>query len=127
MPDRWVHYNPRLKQIARTLRKNMTLGEILLWRELKGKKLLGYDFHRQKPIGEYVVDFYCPALKLVLEIDGDSHDGKEEADRLRQQKLESMGLTVLRFWDSDVKCNAKYIIEQLRGWIEQNVPSSRGE
>jgi very-short-patch-repair endonuclease len=82
MQDRWVHYNPRLKQVARILRKNMTLGEILLWKELKGKKLLGYDFHRQKPIGEYVVDFYCPALKLVIEIDGDSHDGKEEADRL---------------------------------------------
>jgi very-short-patch-repair endonuclease len=118
MQDRWVHYNPRLKQVARILRKNMTLGEILLWKELKGKKLLGYDFHRQKPIGEYVVDFYCPALKLVIEIDGDSHDGKEEADRLRQNRLESMGLTVLRFWDADVKSNVDGVVEQLREWIE---------
>lgn len=66
MGERWVQYNPRLKQTARALRKNMTLGEILLWKELKGKKLLDYDFHRQKPIDEYIVDFYCPQLKLVI-------------------------------------------------------------
>jgi very-short-patch-repair endonuclease len=118
MEDRWVRYNPRLKQIARTLRKNMTLSEILLWQQLKNKQLLGYDFHRQKPIDEYVVDYYCPKLKLVLEIDGDSHDGKEEADRIRQERLESLGLTVLRFWDSDVKNNVDGIVEQLREWIE---------
>jgi very-short-patch-repair endonuclease len=118
MEDRWVRYNPRLKQIARTLRKNMTLSEILLWQQLKNKQLLGYDFHRQKPIDEYVVDYYCPKLKLVLEIDGDSHDGKEEADRIRQERLESLGLTMLRFWDSDVKNNVDGIVEQLREWIE---------
>jgi len=64
----------------------MTLSEILLWQQIKGKKVLGYDFHRQKPIDEYVVDFYCPELKLVIEIDGDSHDGKEKEDFIRQQK-----------------------------------------
>ncbi|MGD0035876.1 MAG: DUF559 domain-containing protein [Bacteroidota bacterium] len=116
--QQWITYNSRLKQIARTLRKDMTLAEILLWQQLKGKQLLGYDFHRQKPIDEYVVDFYCPRLKLVLEIDGDSHDGKEEADRVRQEKLESLGLTILRFWDSDVKSNVDGIVEQLREWIE---------
>jgi len=84
--ERWIRYNPRLKQIARTLRNNMTLSEILLWQQIKGKKVLGYDFHRQKPIDEYVVDFYCPELKLVIEIDGDSHDGKEKEDFIRQQK-----------------------------------------
>ena len=121
MEKRWVHYNPRLKEIARTLRKNMTLGEILLWKELKGKKLLGYDFHRQKPIDEYVVDFYCPKLKLIIELDGDSHDGKEEADRLRQARLELHGLTVLRFWDVDVKDSVDGVVEQLREWIESRM------
>jgi very-short-patch-repair endonuclease len=121
MRERWVHYNPKLKQTARMLRKNMTLAEILLWQQIKGKKLLGYDFHRQKPIDDYVVDFYCPQLKLVLEIDGDSHDGKEEADRVRQTKLESNGLTVLRFWDADVKDNVDGITEQLREWIESRI------
>ena len=116
--EQWITYNPRLTKIARTLRKNMTLSEILLWREIKGKKLCGYDFHRQKPIAEYVVDFYCPKLKLVIEIDGDSHDGKENADTIRQQKLESMGLTVLRFWDADIRANVDGIVEQLKERIE---------
>ena len=121
MRDQWIGYNPRMKQIARKLRKDMTLAEILLWKELKGKKVLGYDFHRQKPIDEYVVDFYCPRLKLILEIDGDSHDGKEESDKIRQEKLESLGLTVLRFWDLDVKANVDGIVGQLKEWIESNM------
>jgi very-short-patch-repair endonuclease len=125
MEDRWVRYNPRLKHTARTLRKNMTLSEILLWQQIKGKRVLGYDFHRQKPIDEYVIDFYCPRLKLVLEIDGDSHDGKEETDRIRQDKLESMGLAVLRFWDSDVKSNVDGIVEQLKEWIETHRTHTR--
>ena len=121
MRDQWIGYNPRMKQIARKLRKDMTLAEILLWKELKGKKVLGYDFHRQKPIDEYVVDFYCLRLKLILEIDGDSHDGKEESDKIRQEKLESLGLTVLRFWDLDVKANVDGIVGQLKEWIESNM------
>jgi very-short-patch-repair endonuclease len=117
MEQRWVRYNPKLKQIARKLRNNMTLSEILLWKKLKGKQLLGYDFHRQKPVGEYVVDFYCPCLKLVIEIDGDSHDGKEEADSIRQGNLESQGLTIMRFADTDVKRNIHGVVEALREWI----------
>jgi very-short-patch-repair endonuclease len=124
MEERWIRYNPRLKQIARILRNNMTLSEILLWQQIKGKKLLGYDFHRQKPIDEYVVDFYCPELKLVIEIDGDSHDGKEKEDFIRHQKLESMGLTVVRFWDADIKVNVDGIVEQLKEWIESRSKGS---
>ena len=120
MSHQWIAYNPKLKQIARTLRNNMTLSEILLWKEIKGKNVLGYDFHRQKPIEEYIVDFYCPKLKLVIEIDGDSHDGKEGPDFIRQKKLESKGLTVLRFWDIDVRTNVDGIVEQLKEWIESN-------
>ena len=99
----------------------MTWAEILLWKEIKEKKVLGYDFHRQKPIDEYIVDFYCPRLKLILEIDGDSHDGKEESDKIRQEKLESLGLTVLRFWDLDVRANVDGIVGQLKEWIESNM------
>jgi very-short-patch-repair endonuclease len=118
MNQQWIHYKPYLKHLARTLRNNMTLSEILLWKHLKGKQLLGYDFHRQRPIGKYIVDFYCPVLKLVIEIDGDSHGGKEEADRVRQQELEAMGVTVLRFWDNEVKQNAAGVIDTVREWIE---------
>ena len=118
MRKQWVIYNPRLKQIAHTLRKNMPLSEILLWKEIKGKLLCGYDFHTQKPIAEYIVDFYCPQLQLVIEMYGDSHEGKENADIVRQKKLELIGLTVLRFLDSDVKDNVDGIVEQLKEWIE---------
>ena len=55
----------------------------MLWQELKGKKLLGYDFHRQKPVGQQVVDFYCPRLSLAIAIDGISHEGREEVDEIR--------------------------------------------
>ena len=59
------------------LRKNSTLSEVLLWNELKGKKLMGIDFHRQKPIGNYIVDFFSPELRLVIEIDGITHAYKQ--------------------------------------------------
>ena len=72
-------------------------SEILLWNELKGKKLLGYDFHRQKPIDNYIVDFFCNDLMLAIEIDGDSHKDKVEYDARRQAKLEEIGITVIHF------------------------------
>jgi very-short-patch-repair endonuclease len=119
MRQQWVRYKPKLKSIARTLRKNMTLSEILLWQQLKGKQFLGYDFHRQKPILDYIVDFYCPKLKLVIEIDGDSHEGKEDSDRIRQEKIEVLGLRVLRYSDSEVKTNLDGILMHLKEWIEE--------
>lgn len=73
---------------------------------------------RQKPIDEYIVDFYCGELKLAIEIDGESHDGKFEEDMARQRKLESLGLTVLRFNDLDVKRDMKNVLMAIAGWIE---------
>ena len=75
-----VRYNPELKQRARDLRKQGVLSEVLLWNQLKGRKLRGYQFMRQKPIGAYIVDFYCSKLRLVIEIDGESHSGKFDYD-----------------------------------------------
>jgi len=68
-----IRYNSKLKQLARNLRNNSTLSEVLLWNELKARKVKGLRFMRQKPIGHYIVDFYCSKLKLAIEIDGDSH------------------------------------------------------
>lgn len=100
-----IYYNPRLKGLARELRNNSTLSEVLLWQQVKNKQLRGYDFHRQKPIDEYIVDFFCSNLNLIIEIDGESHDRKSEEDKKRQSRLESLGFHFLRFWDSDVKQN----------------------
>src|SRR5206468_5654703 len=98
-----LHYDQKLKERSRELRKNSPLAEVLLWNQLKHHKMFGYQFLRQRPIYEYIVDFYCPKLKLVIEIDGDSHRNKFQSDQTRQRDLERLGLRVLRFQDRDVK------------------------
>jgi len=113
-----IYYNPKLKKLARKLRVNMSLPEILLWNQLKGKKL-GYDFHRQKPIDNYIVDFFCSKLKLIIEVDGEVHKDKGEDDIERQSKLESFGLKVLRFKASDIMKNLNYVIEAIEDYVEK--------
>jgi very-short-patch-repair endonuclease len=119
MNSQFVHYNPKLKSRARELRKNSTLAEVLLWNELKHKQMMGYDFHRQKPIERYIVDFYCPVLRLVIEIDGESHFGREAKDKQRQKDLEGVGLMFLRFDDLTVKRNMEGVLKSIRGWIDE--------
>jgi very-short-patch-repair endonuclease len=122
-----------LKFRAKELRKKGVLSEVLLWNELKGKKMNGYLFMRQKPVGDYIVDFYCSRLKLVIEIDGESHDGRFEYDAKRQKFLESIGLTVLRFDDSDVKRDIVNVLIEIESWIQSACkqpplsPFSKGE
>ncbi|MDX1627376.1 MAG: endonuclease domain-containing protein [Fulvivirga sp.] len=122
MKRKIIPYNPKLKMLARKLRKNMTLAEVLLWQELKGKQMLGFDFDRQRPIDNYIVDFYCKDLMLAIEIDGDSHyhDDAPEKDRVRQQRLEELGVRFLRFDDLDVKMNMAYVLNSIHHWIMEN-------
>ena len=115
-----IKYNPKLKSIARKLRKESTKAEIYLWNELKNKKMMGYGFKRQKPIGEYIVDFFSPELKLVIEIDGITHDYKMERDKARQKYLESLSLKIIRFKDFDVRHNLEGVINSLKELIENN-------
>jgi very-short-patch-repair endonuclease len=97
-----IPYNPDLKKLARQLRNNSTKSEIILWNKIK-KKSMGYEFHRQVPVSEYIVDFYCHELMLAIEIDGVSHDYNYEHDDSRQKELERYGIRVIRFLDEDVK------------------------
>jgi very-short-patch-repair endonuclease len=78
MKRKIIPYNPNLKQLARNLRNDSTLGEALLWKELNGKQMHGFDVHRQKPLLNYIVDFYCYELNLVIEIDGHYHNHEEQ-------------------------------------------------
>ncbi|NCD70663.1 endonuclease domain-containing protein [Mucilaginibacter agri] len=105
MANKIIPYNPQLKTLARKLRKNMTFGEALLWNELKADKLLGFDFDRQRCIDNYIVDFYCKEILLAIEIDGRYHDHHDvvEKDIVRQQRLESFGITLLRFSETQIK------------------------
>jgi very-short-patch-repair endonuclease len=100
-----IPYNPALKALARKLRKTMTDGELLLWNELKHDKLLGFDFDRQRFIGEYIVDFYSRDLMLAIEVDGMSHNNEQAfvKDQTRQQKLENFGIKFLRFTEAEMK------------------------
>lgn len=102
----------------------MTLGEIALWREIKCKKL-GVRFSRQIPIDQYIVDFYCEDLQLAIEVDGYIHfeKGHQEKDSLRQNRLESLGIFLIRFCDLDVKNNLGSVLEDIKGKIEQLKPT----
>jgi len=115
-----LKYNPALKEKARELRNNSTNTEIILWKFLKGKLLRGCDFHRQKPIDEYIVDFFCPDLMLAIEIDGVSHIGNEEYDSERQSELEKLGVKFLRFKDEDVFYNCDFVVKQIEKWVDAN-------
>ncbi len=99
-----IHYNSNLKKLAAELRTHSTQSEVFLWEELKAKRLEGYRFVRQKPIGEYIVDFYCKEVGLVIELDGLSHQSEEtmDKDERKEEYLRSIGLRVLRFEDEDV-------------------------
>ncbi len=114
-----IEYAAYLKELARKLRNNMTLGEVLLWQRLKRKQMRGNDFDRQRPIDRYIVDFYCKDLKLAIEIDGSSHDGEvaKVNDRIRQERLESLGVRFIRFSDADVKQNIEMVVNQIDRWI----------
>lgn len=109
-----LHYQRYLKPYSQKLRKDGNLSEVLLWSELKGKKL-GYRFLRQRPIGKYIVDFYCHALNLAIEIDGAaSHDSKIEEDEERQKELEAAGVKIIRVTDADVRYNLSGVIEMIK-------------
>jgi very-short-patch-repair endonuclease len=120
-----IPYNPILKQRANKLRKNSTLTEIMMWDELKKKRLRGYDFDRQKPIDNYIVDFYCKELMLAIEIDGESHYGKEGKDENRDRRLNALGVTVLRYDDMEVRYTLDKIMKQLEAWVDEHAGVSQ--
>jgi len=120
-------YNRKLKEHARRLRKNMTDTERFLWSRIRGKQLNGYQFYRQRPIGNFIVDFYCPAARLVIELDGGQHFEEEgkTMDMLRDDYLRGIGIRVLRFSDRDVFKNIEGVIEEILGNLPEppNPPS----
>ncbi len=97
-----VPYNIKLKNRARELRKNQTKAEQCIWEQLLRKNKSGYRFLRQKPLDQFIVDFYCSELQLVVEIDGDIHKEQKEYDYHRTLILKSFGLTILRFSNNEV-------------------------
>lgn len=124
-----IKYNPQLKELAKQLRKNMTYSEVILWNELKKGYVFDYDFDRQRPIGNYIVDFYCKDLQLAIEVDGITHYDQNVflKDEWRQDELEKMGVQFLRFNALDVINKLGSVLDDIKEWIiayekEKGVP-----
>src|SRR6267378_1379077 len=105
---------------ARGLRRDSTNVEMRLWQKLRNKQL-GADFRRQHPAGSFVLDFYCPALRLAIELDGGQHaEGtQQDKDRLRDRWLSERGVTMLRFWNSDVTENITGVLEVIAARVSE--------
>lgn len=108
-------YNKYLKLPSRDLRNNMTDAEQWLWQRLRRKQILGLQFYRQKPILNFIVDFYCSAANLVIECDSGQHYTVEglEADRVRDEALSGLGLVVLRFSNRQILTETDAVVEQI--------------
>ena len=106
-------YKQHLKSRSRELRTNLTLSERALWSRLRGKQLLDVQFYRQKPIGHYIVDFYAPKAKLVIEVDGSQHltGDHVKSDQKRDLYLSGMGLRVIRFNSREVLTNTDEVVQ----------------
>ncbi len=114
-------YNPKLKEFARQLRNHSTKSEIKLWKYLKGKQMQGYDFHRQKPLLNFIADFYCYELQLVIELDGYTHQFQETIikDTIKEKELKKVGLSVLRFEDNEVMNDLENVLRVIENYIDR--------
>ena len=123
-------YNQHLEINARTLRKNMTDSELKLWSRIRRKQLHGLQFYRQRPIGNFIVDFYCPQAQLVLEVDGlqhmDSRSPRVRKDCYRNSYLKQQGIKVLKFDNLQVLNHLDAVIEKI-SWVMASRISFRGQ
>ncbi len=120
-----LRYDPRLKGRARSLRANLTDAEQRLWARLRRKQILGVQFYRQKPIGNYIADFYAPVVGLIVEVDGSQHFNPLQAqyDKRRTAYLKQLDLQVLRFTDRQVLLELDSVMEEIfRAAEERNPP-----
>lgn len=121
------HYTHRLKDYAREHRNASTKAEVRMWCELlRDRQLMGYPFLRQRPIGDSIADFFCKELKLVVEVDGASHDGPgaKDRDKSRDERLAALGYTTLRFSDEEVMLHTDEVHARLVRWIAEHAARS---
>src|SRR6266404_3722448 len=114
--------NPTLRDMARQLRKEMTPAEGILWRQLRGRRFAGFKFRRQHPIGPFFADMACYECKLVVEVDGETHLGREHKDEERTKYLRMQGWLVLRFWNTEVYDELEPVLEAIYRACEARKP-----
>ena len=115
-------YNKKLKRLARANRSAMTKAEACLWKYvLRARQMKGYQFRRQRPVLDYIADFMCKELMLIIEVDGITHHDPDtqKNDSIRQQKLEQSGFTLLRFDDEDILTAINSVNGEIEDWIEK--------
>lgn len=114
-----IPYSPNLKALAKSLRKQITYSEVVLWNRLKNFQMMGYDFDRQKPILNYIVDFYCKDLFLVIEVDGITHYDNNiiQKDAVRDDELAEYNIIVLRVNALDIVNKTVHVLKILENWI----------
>ena len=117
----------KMLEAARDFRKSPTPSEALLWQALRGKQLNHIKFRRQQPIGPFVVDFYAPSARLVIEIDGAVHQQQPEADQTRQRVLESLDLNILRFSAGQVERDIDSVLSAINLKVEEILLAMRKE
>ncbi|MCR4959748.1 MAG: DUF559 domain-containing protein [Prevotella sp.] len=114
-----MHYNSTeanhegKREQRKSLRNHSTRAECIMWQVLKGRQCGGYKFRRQQGIGPYILDFYCPKLKLCVELDGSSHEHKYDYDEERTAFLAKQGIRVVRYRNEQVYCNPQWIVEDI--------------
>ncbi len=116
---KFIPYNPQLKERAKDNRLNPSKAESKIWNEIFRKKLIKYKFLRQKPLDRFIVDFYCAKLMLAVEIDGDTHANQRQYDRMRTEKLNILGIKVIRYSNIDVMRNIEGVYEDLNDVVKQ--------
>jgi very-short-patch-repair endonuclease len=119
-------YNKKLKPLSQKLRSTMTDAEIALWAKLRKRQLGGLQFYRQKPLGQFIVDFYCPSARSVIELDGGQHytDEGSSSDAFRDSALSDMGLHVLRFSNLHVLGNIDGVLDEIVRHLEAELVGS---
>jgi very-short-patch-repair endonuclease len=126
IPDNSMYYgaNPATMRVAARLRKNLTLGEFLLWKKLRDRKIFKTKFRRQHPVNNFIVDFYCHEYKLVIEVDGDYHNDEDQIkyDLDRTSDLINFGLKVIRFTNHEIINNVDHVIEEILNFITADTP-----
>ena len=119
-----LKYGEKLKKPSQQLRSRMTDAEKVIWFKTRRKQIKNLQFDRQKPIGSYIVDFFCPKAKLVIEIDGGQHyEAKgERQDKIRDEYLKKLGLKILRFQNTDVLKDIDGVVKVICDAIEKGFP-----
>jgi very-short-patch-repair endonuclease len=112
---KFLRNDPTLKQRRRELRRNQTDAERAFWAKVRNKQFFGIRFFRQYSIGPFIVDFYCPTVKLAVELDGGQHSQSDnrESDAARSEYLRTQGIDAMRFWDNEVLLDIESVLSKL--------------